>query len=196
MPSAENHLSASSGASNETVSFSEAQARGLVRYFTGQPCPHGHVAERYVRDGFCCECKRLKRAAYTAERGAEENAKRAAYYLEHRAAELARKERYNVERREIRGMTRAKRRASKLQAIPHWRTELDDLVELEANDLAKRREKATGFRWHVDHMIPLRAKLACGLHVGANLQVIPAWVNLAKKNRLVLTVPGDWITLT
>jgi hypothetical protein len=43
-------------------------------------------------------------------------------------------------------------------------------------------------------MIPLRAREACGLHVAANLQVIPASINQAKRNRLVLTRPGEWIS--
>lgn len=141
----------------------------------------------------CCECKRLRRAAYTAERGEEENRNRAAYYIANRDAELARKARYNVERRELRGVNRARRRASKLAAMPAWRTELDDLIETEANDLAKLREKATGVHWQVDHMIPLKAKTACGLHVGLNLQVIPATLNRWKKARMLLTEPGEWI---
>lgn len=34
----------------------EARARGLKRYFTGRPCPAGHVAERYVSNYRCVEC--------------------------------------------------------------------------------------------------------------------------------------------
>lgn len=44
----------------------------------------------------------------------------------------------------------------------------------EAAALCRDREAATGFAWHVDHMIPLQAKEACGLHCATNLQVIPA----------------------
>lgn len=40
----------------------EAIARGLTRYFTGEPCKHGHVAERNAIDGQCRECSRNKRA--------------------------------------------------------------------------------------------------------------------------------------
>ena len=36
----------------------DAQARELTRYYTGRPCKHGHVAERYTQNGMCVECQR------------------------------------------------------------------------------------------------------------------------------------------
>jgi hypothetical protein len=48
----------------ETISRAEAKAKGLKRYFTGKPCKHGHVAERYIA-GRCIECyRRVQRALY------------------------------------------------------------------------------------------------------------------------------------
>lgn len=41
----------------EIISRKEAKARGLKRYFTGEPCKHGHVAERNYSDKKCIECK-------------------------------------------------------------------------------------------------------------------------------------------
>jgi hypothetical protein len=41
------------------ISIARARQLGLKRYFTGQPCSAGHVAERYVSMGGCCECVRL-----------------------------------------------------------------------------------------------------------------------------------------
>lgn len=74
----------------------------------------------------------------------------------------------------------AKRRATKLNATPKWANKL--FIE-EAYDLAVRRAKATGIAWHVDHIVPLRSKVVCGLHVEFNLRVIPAIENLRKGNR-------------
>lgn len=73
----------------------------------------------------------------------------------------------------------AKRRATELSATPSWANEF---FIGEAYHLASLRTKATGFRWHVDHIVPLQSKLVCGLHVENNLQVVPASVNLRKSN--------------
>jgi hypothetical protein len=46
------------------VSLSEAKASGAKRYFPG-PCPKaGHDSERYVSNGFCIECVKLKTRAH------------------------------------------------------------------------------------------------------------------------------------
>jgi hypothetical protein len=63
------------------------------------------------------------------------------------------------------------------RATPAWANEF--FIE-EAYHLAKVRAEKLGGKWHVDHIIPLRGKLVCGLHVENNLQVIPAKVNLLK----------------
>jgi hypothetical protein len=38
------------------VTRAEAKAAGLKRYFTGVPCKHGHVSDRWVIDGKCKSC--------------------------------------------------------------------------------------------------------------------------------------------
>lgn len=73
----------------------------------------------------------------------------------------------------------SKRRATKIQATPAW---TNDFFIKEAYHLAKLREKTLGGRWHVDHIVPLKSKLVCGLHTEINLQVIPANSNLIKSN--------------
>ena len=76
----------------------------------------------------------------------------------------------------------AKRRAYKLQRTPHWLTEEEVFMIKEAYSLAKLREKTTGIKWHVDHIVPLQGDTVSGLHCPENLQVIPWSENISKKN--------------
>ena len=62
-------------------------------------------------------------------------------------------------------------------------TELDLFVQAEAANLCKQREEVTGFKWQIDHIVPLNHKNICGLHNGYNLQVVPAKWNMSKGNR-------------
>ena len=48
------------------ISRSEAIAAGLTKYFTGKPCKHGHLCERYVCKWQCIECKASLDRAYEA----------------------------------------------------------------------------------------------------------------------------------
>lgn len=73
----------------------------------------------------------------------------------------------------------ALRRAARKGAIPQW---ANTEFMREVYDLARLRTKLTGIQWHVDHIVPLRSRLVCGLHWERNLQVIPAKHNLQKNN--------------
>jgi len=83
---------------------------------------------------------------------------------------------------EVRLAAMSRRRANKLSRTPKWDVELTNLVAKEAAHLTKLREKSTGFRWNVDHTLPLQGKYVSGLHTWSNLQVISATVNRRKSN--------------
>jgi len=64
--------------------------------------------------------------------------------------------------------------------------DVDELTEFaleEMTSLAEARETATGFKWHIDHIVPLNHKDACGLHHYTNLKLVPASFNVRKGNR-------------
>jgi hypothetical protein len=71
----------------------------------------------------------------------------------------------------------AKRRAKTKES-----DELTQFCFQEAKRLCKERENATGFKWHVDHIVPLKYEHACGLHTAFNFQVVPASWNFRKRN--------------
>lgn len=56
------------------TSRADAVERGVVRYFSGEPCPAGHVVARYTLSGYCVECQRqatrAQKAAALAKRAA------------------------------------------------------------------------------------------------------------------------------
>ena len=76
--------------------------------------------------------------------------------------------------------TVAKRNAAKLQATPVWasKQKIDEFYYT-----ADMLGMHTGDPHHVDHVVPLRSKLVCGLHVEHNLQVLTGLDNLKKGNR-------------
>lgn len=41
---------------NQVISRKDAISQGLKRYFTGEPCKHGHISERYVCNNRCYSC--------------------------------------------------------------------------------------------------------------------------------------------
>ena len=79
----------------------------------------------------------------------------------------------------------AKRRSTKLNATPPWLTDehKKEITRIYKNCL--EISKQTGVQHHVDHIVPLKGKEVCGLHVPWNLQILTATENLSKNNRLV-----------
>lgn len=65
------------------------------------------------------------------------------------------------------------------QQTPKWSIKF---FVSEARALARLRTRMTGFEWHVDHIVPLRHPLVCGLHAHTNIRVIPGRENLQKNN--------------
>lgn len=75
------------------------------------------------------------------------------------------------------------RETCKRNQTPIWVDSEELFLIEETYDLARLREKVTGFKWHVDHIVPLKGKKVSGLHTINNLQVIPAILNLRKSNK-------------
>lgn len=64
--------------------------------------------------------------------------------------------------------------------MPNWANR-DAIASIYSE--ARRLTKETGIEHHVDHIIPLRGKTVCGLHVETNLQILTAEANKRKNAR-------------
>ena len=160
---------------------SEALAAGKSTYWTGKPCKHGHVAERYVASKTCCQCSNANankaklndRAKYVASSVAWGRAN------PDRLAEYQRRK--NAQRPAQRNFWTANYRSAKDKRMPPWLNDAEQF-ELECVYTYCAALRQVGLDYHVDHVIPLRGQRVSGLHVPWNLQVIPGRENTSKGN--------------
>jgi len=202
-PCANGHVSERQVSSGNCLACSAARKR-VSR--AGDPKKHASQSQAWIeanRDHINSTRRERNRKSDKHRKGALNwyYRNREAILLRKRAHRAANKEIYNQRQRAknaadpTNSRHNAKmRQAAAKRAIPSWFSELDDLVWREATDLVALRRSVTGFNWEADHMIPVRAKTASGLHVWNNCQVIPAAMNGAKKNKLLLTEPLEWLS--
>ena len=180
------------------INCKQAKEQSLVRYFTGKPCKHGHIDERLVSNGTCCECNRQKVSKWQKEnpKKALENyrvwqsknpnldiVRSRKWYANNKNRAANRQKAYYKSKPGLRATLSAKARADKLQRTPVWLTDFDKLKIKCIYSIASMLTRENKAPWHVDHIIPLRGENVSGLHVPSNLQVLPKTDNLIKGNR-------------
>lgn len=188
----------------------EALSLGLTRYFTGKPCKHGHIAERHAGKGNCVECVRERLRQWIADnpekvrekyrKWAKANPERVRegerrwvkanpekkregdrrWRAENAAKERERKRKWSAANRDKHNAVQATRRARKSNATPPW-VNMAAIKSIYAK--CARVSAETGIEHHVDHIVPLKGRNVCGLHVETNLQVLTASENISKGNR-------------
>jgi 5-methylcytosine-specific restriction endonuclease McrA len=181
----------------------EAKETGNKYYFTGIPCTRGHIALRKTK-GVCVECMKedwVLDNAKRAEKPKSEAAKEAGirYYQKNRYAVIARaaarsheevrgyKDKYKAANPELYKALVSVRKRRHRAATPPWITKEQKLQTRQMYLEAQRLTKLTGERYVVDHIIPLRSDIVCGLHVPWNLRVMTQEENLKKSNKLLDT---------
>jgi hypothetical protein len=63
----------------QIISIRQAEKLGLKHYFTGKPCNHGHLCERYVSTWRCVKCTTDRVLAWQIENPAKKLAKQRRY---------------------------------------------------------------------------------------------------------------------
>jgi len=185
------------------ISIEQARAEGLRWYFTGQPCPRGHIAKRSLSNRFCRACEDANSARRRAEnpepfrardRARQDDKRREQRresWARHRESQLAQdrarhaaapeRKREQADawwraNRERKYAYVAQRKKQIIRATPSWLT-AEQRAEINALYLEAQRRPG---EWHVDHIIPLRGKGVCGLHVPWNLQLLQGDENRRK----------------
>jgi len=185
----------------------EAQDKSAKYYFTGEPCKHGHIAPRKTK-GACVECLKVEwekanvtRAEYFREYNKREDVKdrKNEWYEANkeqviqsaatRPPEVLRQYRQvwkDNHKTQVRADTKARRRKHR-EATPKWLSRQQKSEIRQLYQIAITMTKTTGEQYVVDHIVPLRSEVVCGLHVPWNLRVIPRQENLLKSNKLIDT---------
>jgi hypothetical protein len=155
----------------------EALNAGAARYFTGKPCPQGHVAMRRV-SGACVEYARLGKIEWRkanpervrALKSAEQkrnrssaNARNRRWYAAHTAQANAANAAWAKANRDKATAKSARYRADRMQRSPLWAD-----------------QGAINLIYRTAHV--LRGIGVSGLHVHGNLQLIASKANKAKGN--------------
>jgi 5-methylcytosine-specific restriction endonuclease McrA len=120
--------------SGPIVTKEDARAAGLKRFFTGIPCPKGHVAERHVFCGECVICRKAQKERDRIKNSAQHKARAHAYYVKNKDAfkeyELANRKRINAVR-----TVRRKRDRERLLAVKKlWNDKNRDALKKMARD--------------------------------------------------------------
>jgi len=234
------------------VSRKESREAGLTRYFTGDACIHGHLAERHTGNNACVVCQRASDKVRKARRYKEDEnfrkrkiargvkRRNARYHQDplFREKVLARcKKEYesnkevhhaaskkwaanNPERRKeilrnsakktyaanpekykekavawrIEHLESARKRGRQWQknnaGVVNFRSRSRTALKMKAMPKWADKEKikqiyveAKRLGLVVDHIIPLKSKYVCGLHVENNLQLLTAAENAKKHNK-------------
>lgn len=175
----------------------EAKALGAIRYYTGKPCKHGHVAERLTTSGCCIVCSSERGKQWRKNNKDRVKRRDALYYQKYKPKKIEYANEYRnkfpervalscknwrANNKHKRAHNEQRRQAAKISATPGWLSKSDydwmDKIYYQAQFSSSKYS----IDINVDHIIPLRGKNVCGLHVPWNLRLVSRSYNSSKNN--------------
>jgi len=149
---------------------------GVTLYQCGGKCKEFFPASGFYKNkrtilGLTSECRKCHGITSMSSRNSETARLINKRYMQRRRAKNPAEVR--AYERTWSGLKRAKRQG----AVPKWLTAAQ---KKEIREFYRQCPKGN----HVDHIVPIRGRSVCGLHVLWNLQYLPAAENLSKGNKL------------
>lgn len=189
----------------EFISRSEAKARGLVHYFTGEHCSAGHVAARYTSSSKCIVCNTDAAREWRKTNKARENeitrqwrGRNPGIVGKWRKKNLAKGQKYskrwrsqNLEKarqgprnwrkhnkEQVNALTRNRRARTKFNGGSHTAADIAEILRLQRYRCAAPncRNKLSDI-YDVDHIVPL---VRGGSNDRSNLQIMCSSCNRSK----------------
>lgn len=171
----------SCGCSEEAREVILTGGRTCPKCETHKPCSEFSESKttRHGLQIYCRDCYR----AWRAENNKSLKESKRQYYLDNRHVIDAKKKEYTDKNRSnlnaYWAFAGAKRRAAVKKATPKW---ADTKAIKRFYDYASLLNCWPGEKTHVDHIVPLKSKLVCGLHCEDNLQLLGLSENSSKGN--------------
>src|SRR6267154_1720791 len=135
-------------------------------------------SSNFYKEIYCRECARISSKKWKLDNVEKKRVSDEKYRMDNRLELKVRylKTKNNLEKFRIKNSFRY---GAKVRGTPRWanREMMQCLYQV------RNSYRLMGLNAHVDHIIPLRSKIVCGLHVEHNLQLILGKENSSKGNR-------------
>ncbi len=193
--------------SGKIITREQARKNGLTVYFTGKPCKHGHICERFAINGNCKECSRKKASKryYKNPQKYNESSKKWAQQNREKRKEIIRrysqnhpeiskrwvennrekvreyKRRWKLKNKEaINSHTRNRRAKIRESVGTHTQDDILYMLNAQKHKCINCLCSLKKNKYHVDHIVPI---VRGGSNDRSNLQILCQSCNVRKSSK-------------